>query len=110
MVQSSDDAMKREFKRLQGENKKLKDTTMIRREVSGSILRNHFKILLNKLGPMWELYNGYKPLALKHKKIYKKLTKERDEWVEDVDIQEANRLIHDYKVFTKEFNKKFKIF
>ena len=75
---------------------------MIIREISGSVLKNRFKMLLTKLEQVWDLYNAYKPLALQHNEIYRKLVKEKNDLVEDEDIREANKLIHDHNIYPQE--------
>jgi hypothetical protein len=71
------------LKRLQDENKRLRDTSMVRREVSGSILRNRFRaVCMNKLGKLWEIYNQYQLLAHHHNEILNKLKRERNKLVD----------------------------
>ena len=62
-IQSSDDGLNSDLKRLREENFKLKDISMIRREVANTMIINHFKKLVVKLGQVWDAYNVYKPLA-----------------------------------------------
>ena len=56
-----------------------------------------------------DAYNVYKPLALRHNEIYKKLVKERDILEEDEDIKEAKKLVKDHTVYSQEFKVSFKL-
>ena len=86
MMQSSVDTLRIELKNLQEENAKLKDVLMIRREVSCTLIRNHFKKFLDKLGQVGDIYSFYKPLSLRHNEIYNILVKEKNTVKEDEDI------------------------
>lgn len=77
--------------------------------MSGSILKNHFKKLLTKLGQVWNSYSGYKPLGIPHNEIYRNIVKE-NELVEYEDIQEENELIQVHNVYTHEFKDILKLF
>ena len=88
----------------------MKDVSMIRKKVSSSILRNCFKALLNKLGQIWDFYVGYKCMDLQENEVTRKLIEEKEELVDDKDIQEVDQFLSVHNKYTNEIKEMFELF